>query len=291
MESYHTPVLLNEIIEYLNVQKGSWYVDATLGGGGHIKAILEHGGKVLGIDVDEDALSYVKRHFKKYLDNKSLVLVKGNFANIDTLIKEYCPESPMGIIYDLGVSSHQLSTEDRGFSFNSDGFLDMRMDQGMAVTAKDVINGFSKKELEKVFRGYGEERFAGKIADLIVKRRANKTISTCGELSRLVAEAKKGGRYEKINPATKVFQALRIAVNSELENLKVSLPRALRAINSKGRVVIVSFHSLEDRIVKDFGKKTEGLLVITKKPIRASISEVSNNPKSRSACLRVFEKL
>ena len=189
------------------------------------------------------------------------------------------------------MSFHQLEESTRGFSFNSENTLDMRMDRNSAVTAKKLVNGLSERELKLLFEKYGEESYAGKIAKEIVKVRGFKEIETCRGLSELVKAVKGGRQFGKTHPATKVFQALRIAVNDELEVLERTLPRAFRVLAPKGRILVISFHSLEDRIVKNFGKKTGALRIITKKPVAPSFLELSLNPRARSAKLRVFEKI
>lgn len=288
MSSYHTSALLKECIEFLDVKKGHWYIDATLGGGGHTEGILRKGGNVVGIDTDEDSIRFVEEHFKNYVGEGRLILVNRNFSDIEEIAEEFCPSAPEGVLFDLGVSSHQLDSVSRGFSFDSANKLDMRMDKSLAVTAKDLVNGLSKKELEQLFREYGEEIYAGKIAQSIVNSRKVREISTCKELSRIVSFAKSG--RGKVHPATKVFQALRVAVNDELQVLSTALPRAFRVLAPKGRILVISFHSLEDRIVKNFGNKTMGLEVLTKSPIIPSDSELLSNIRIRSAKLRVFEK-
>lgn len=290
MNDYHNPALLKEVIKFLNVEKDSWYVDATLGGGGHTEEILKCGGKVLGIDVDEDSIEFVKAHLKKYVSEKRLFLCNRNFLDIEEVVKKFCPKDPLGILFDLGVSTHQLKTEERGFSFNSESDLDMRMGKNLAVKAKDLINGLSKRELEFIFLKYGEESYAKKIAQTIVSKRKVSEIKTGKELAEIV-EGVKGKENFGEHAATKVFQALRIVINEELDNFEKALPRAFRVLAPKGRILVISFHSLEDRIAKDFGKRTHGLRILTKVPITASSTELSQNRQVRSAKMRVFEKV
>ncbi|MBU1017264.1 MAG: 16S rRNA (cytosine(1402)-N(4))-methyltransferase RsmH [Patescibacteria group bacterium] len=291
MSNYHTPALLKECIEFLNIKKGCWYIDATLGGGGHTKEILLRGGKVVGVDADIEAINFVCEHLKKYVGEGRLHLVNRNFSKIESIAREICPKKPLGILFDLGTSSYQLKDDSRGFSFNSKENLDMRMDKNLAVTAKDLINGLPKRELALLFAKYGEETYANKIAQVIVTARKFKEIRTGEDLAEVVASIKGRKRVGETHPATKVFQALRIAVNDELEILRETLPRAFRVLAPKGRMLVISFHSLEDRIVKEFGKNAGDLRVITKKPITPSALEVSQNIKARGAKLRVFEKV
>ena len=290
MSDYHTSVLLQETINQLQIKPGAKYIDGTLGGGGHTTEILKLGGKVLGIDVDDEALAYVQN---KAGNDEDLVVVKGNFKDIETLAKENGFDQVAGILLDLGISGHHVDTAERGFSFMKAGPLDMRMDHTLQVTAADLVNGLTRQELIDLFTRYGEEPFAKSIANHIVEERKVKRIETTTELSDIVRKAvpfsKKG-----INPATKVFQALRIAVNDELNSLITALPRAVSLLESGGRLAVITFHSLEDRIVKrtfiEFEEKGFGT-IITKKPIVPSEEEITTNSRSRSSKLRVFEKI
>lgn len=292
MSTYHISVLKQEVIAGLEVQNNKKYVDATLGGAGHTEEILKHGGKVLGIDQDNDALSYVAKELKDAIDSGRLVICKGNFNNLKTIAKEYGFTEVAGILFDLGVSSHQFDDPTRGFSFQYDSPLDMRMDTSLSVSAADLVNGLTKSELAELFVRYGEEKFAHRIAHNIEKARKKQKIVTTGELADIVARSYpiKGRNH----PATKVFQALRIAVNDELHALSFALPQAIELLEEKGRLVVITFHSLEDRIVKnsfiEFEKKGQGK-IITQKPIQPSEEEINNNWKSRSAKMRIFEKL
>ena len=289
MNSYHTSVLLQETIEGLNVTAGKRYIDGTLGGGGHTAEILKRGGKVLGIDVDEDALDFVKNK----IQSENLVLAKGNFKDIDRIAKKNGFESVSGILLDIGVSGHHVDTAERGFSFQREGPLDMRMDKDLQVSAGDLINVLTKNELFELFTKLGEEPFARSIVASILNARKIKRIETTIELSDIIRKAvpfsKKG-----INPATKVFQALRIAVNDELNSLIEALPKAVSLLEGGGRLTVISFHSLEDRIVKrtflEFAEKGKGR-VVTKKPLIPSDVEIAANSRSRSSKLRVFEKI
>ena len=289
MNNYHTSVLLQETIDYLNISKGREYIDATLGGGGHTIEILRHGGRVLGIDVDQDALDYVS---EKLQGEKDLVLAKGNFKDIATIAKENGFTQVAGILFDLGVSSHHFDVPERGFSVQSEGPLDMRMDMDLTVKAGDLVNILTKGELYELFTKLGEERFAHTISNSIVRARKIKRIETTSELVSIISRSvpKKQG---EIHPATRVFQALRIAVNDELNSIREAMPIAVKLLETKGRLAVISFHSLEDRIIKnmfkEFAEKEFGT-IITKKPVVPSLEEIESNKRSRSSKLRVFEK-
>lgn len=293
MNNYHTSVLLQEVLSYLSIQPNEWYIDGTLGGGGHSFEILRLGGNVLGIDVDEDALRHVteKQESEKSELKGKLVLAQGNFQDLDLIAKEHGISSVSGILLDLGVSSYQLEQPEKGFSF-AEGPLDMRMDRTLTVKAADLVNGLTEKELTELFTRLGEERFAKSLARTIVDYRKEKPIETTKELADLIMK-KVPYRQEGIHPATRVFQALRIAVNDELNVVREVLPKAVTLLKSGGQIAVISFHSLEDRIVKhaflDFEEQGLGT-VITKKPVVAGEEEVLQNRRSRSAKLRVFEK-
>ncbi len=293
MNNFHTPVLLSEVIENLNIGKDKKYIDATLGGGGHTEQILKLGGEVLAIDVDQEAIDYVQEKVKNW---ERLTLARGNFRDIDKIAhsKNFGPPAGgvAGIIFDLGVSSHQLDTPVRGFSFQKEGPLDMRMDQDLRITAKDMIKILTKGELYELFNKLGEESNARFISKAIVSARKMKPIETTKDL----VQALEGIPYKnpsKIHSATKIFQALRIAVNDELNSLKEALPKALELLDKNGRMMVISFHSLEDRIVKnmflDFASKGIGE-ILTRKPILSSLEEIERNRRSRSAKLRIFVK-
>lgn len=293
MEGYHRSVLLREAIEALMATclpagRDAWYLDCTLGDGGHSIEIIRRGGKVVGLDVDPQALERVQKRFRdEGISEDRFKLILGNFRDIKNLIKTGTKFA--GVLFDLGVSSLQLETPERGFSFAKTGPLDMRMDPSLQVRAKDLLQVLSRKELYELFKNLGEEKYSRTLADALVGARE---IVITTELARLV-ENVAGGRNKRIHPATLVFQALRIAVNDELGALSEVLPQALEAINKNGRIVVISFHSLEDRIVKNLFKvwKYEGVgRVLTKKPIIPSKAEVNVNPRSRSAKMRVFQK-
>ena len=305
MNNFHTPVLLKEVIDFLRVKKGSMYIDATLGGGGQSEKILELGGVVLGIDVDEDAISFVKsqkstlrlRSGQEIKNRNNLTFALGNFKNIDKIARLKGFNKVSGILFDLGVSSYQLENPERGFSFQKKGPLDMRMDKSLSVKAADLLNILTKGEIYELFSKLGEERFAWAISNSIVRARGIKPIKTTEDLVSVIQESlgKKGrtSAFERSKVAKKIFQSLRIAVNDELNNLKEALPKAYTLLDSRGRLAVISFHSLEDRIVKnyfkEFEKKNMGK-IITKKPIKPSIYETVENRRSKSAKLRVFEK-
>lgn len=284
---YHEPVLLQTVLGLLDPKPGELFIDATIGGGGHTEAILKKGARVLGIDRDPDAIKFLEA---KNLDNLTLAL--GNFANIEKIAKEKGFGKVSGIIFDLGVSSHQLDDATRGFSFKHDGPLDMRMDPSTTVRSKDIINNFPERRLDEIFKTFGQEKFSRAIANAIGITRKVEEIETTGKLASIVREvyAKRHVRG-KIDPATRTFQALRIVVNSELLNLEESLPQTEDLVNSGGRLAVISFHSLEDKIVKRFFKQSGAFRVLTPKPIGPQEKEVLKNPRSRSAKLRAAEKI
>jgi len=297
---FHRPVLLKEVIENLKIKKNGKYIDGTVGGAGHSEAILKLGGNILGIDYDPEALNYAREHLSaacpfpdesRELD-ASWRLVRGNFKNLGKIAKENNFQPVDGILLDLGVSSHQLETPERGFSFNSDESLDMRMDPELKVTAQDLINVLNKGELEKLFQKFAQEKRSRQLAEAIVDARSVSPIKTGRQLAEIILKVKY--KTGKINPATQIFQALRIAVNDEINNLKEVLPEALKILKPGGRLAIISFHSGEDRIVKQFfrDQAEKGLIKkIFKKPLSPSFEEVKANPRSRSAKLRVAEKV
>ncbi|HDK27300.1 MAG TPA: 16S rRNA (cytosine(1402)-N(4))-methyltransferase RsmH [Candidatus Atribacteria bacterium] len=304
MDSFHIPVLLKEVLHYLIPKKGGGvYIDCTLGGGGHSKAILERiypDGLLIGIDRDIEAIKAARKELSNFLDRA--ILIRDNFKNLEEILSNLKIKVIAGVLFDLGVSSHQLRERERGFSFREDGHLDMRMDPTQKFNASTLINNYTEEELVRIFGKYGEERFSKRIARLIVLERQKNPITTTKQLADLVIralpKAKKRGRW-RIHPATRVFQAIRIEVNQELDLLEKSLNQVIKVLEDKGRICVISYHSLEDRIVKNVFKKAErekvakenyGLKIITKKPIRASQEEIKRNPKARSAKLRVAEK-
>jgi len=283
----HKPILIKEVLEFLQVKKGGRYIDGTLGEGGHAKEIIQAGGDVLGIEQDPKILTQARNN----LGNEAL-LVEGNFRRIDEIARENKFTEVSGILLDLGISSWHLEESGRGFTFQKEEPLDMRADPNLAVTAADLLNGLTKHELERLIRQFGEEERAGELARALVRARTLRPLRTTGDLLKVVSEVKGRGGREKLHPATKIFQALRIAVNDELENLRSVLPRAFGILGKGGTLVVISFHSLEDREVKRFfaqmGKDGEGE-ILTPKPIQPSSQEVSQNQRSRSARLRAFK--
>lgn len=291
MKTYrHIPVLAEEVVTILRPRSGDVFVDATVGLGGHAKLLLERlgkQGKLIGIDQDEQALGSASHNLRKY--QKQLVLVCGNFADIDRLVKDTGHSRVSGILFDLGVSSLQLEDSARGFSFNKSDKLDMRMSASATLTAEEVVNSYPRDELARIFREYGQEPRAWAIAKRITEARKAKRITTVAQLVELI-----GGGRGRIHPATKVFQALRIEVNGELEALEQALPKAFKLLGAGGRLAVISFHSLEDRIVKNFFKslKTGGSgRLLTKKAVTPSWEERSGNPRARSAKLRAVEHI
>jgi len=292
MDEFHKPVLLKETLTYLNVRRNKKYIDATVGGGGHAVEIVKRGGILLGLDVEPDAVGAVKTRLERArldFDSRSEAR-RGNFRDIEKIAKENDFYPVAGILYDLGLSNYQLEQSGRGFSFQKNEPLDMRADPDLEVTAADLVNGLSESELVKLFEKYGEEKYARAVAGAIIRSRWDGPIRTSTELADIVEQVVREPR--KTHPATKVFQALRIAVNDELNNLQSSLPQAFGLLEPKGRLVVISFHSLEDRIAKNFFKEMEakGGKILTKKPITPTEEEVERNPRARSAKLRAVEK-
>lgn len=302
-EDYHLPALLKETIDFLKVKPEGKYIDATLGGGGHSQEIVGNGGKLLAIDTDPEAVEYAKKRLDEIVcrltkEGKKVftpIIVLANFSRIDEVASKEGFFQVDGILFDLGVSSHQLESDWRGFSFNQGGILDMRMNPDLAVTAKDLVNGLNQGELEQLFSRLGEEKLAKKYAKAICETRKNKQITTCDELAGIIlANSPPRGRFDRTHPATRVFQALRIAVNDELNSIKEALPKAVNLLKSGGRIAVLSFHSLEDRIAKEFfNEQSEKniIKIITDKPIEPSLEESQKNPRARSAKLRVAEKI
>lgn len=289
----HIPVLAKETIEYLAPSAWDNIIDATLGYGGHAKLILEKispNGKLLAIDQDEAALDEAQENLKKYA--AQIQFERANFIELGLLIRRWPVEHIDGILIDLGASTPQL-TGDRGFSFRIDSPLDMRMNpQAQRLTAADILNKYAEREIFKILAELGEERYARPIAHKIVEARS-KPISSTGELVEIIKQATPPSYRFNRNThfATNTFRALRMAVNDELENLKKVLPQAKQVLSPGGRLAVISFHSLEDRIVKNYFRDSEDLEIITSKPVTASDEEIENNPPSRSAKLRVAKKL
>ena len=308
----HVPVLFDECMDGLNIKKDGIYVDCTAGGGGHsfgIVSRLGSQGKVISLDKDDEALATCEARKKDLKDGGEWILVKSDFKDLSDVLSDLNIEKADGILADLGVSSHQIDTPERGFSYGKDGPLDMRMDRSRSLSAAVVVNSYSKEALEKIFRLYGEERYAGRIADGIVRSRSVKPFETTLELADKIGSFIPGkARGEDQHPARRVFQALRIEVNGELDGLEKLLEAGVKALGNGGRFCVISFHSLEDRIVKEAfrryenpctcprefpvcvcGKKPLGR-VLTKKPITASAAEVERNSRAHCCKLRVFER-
>lgn len=311
MEFRHVSVLLNETIDSLNIKPDGIYVDGTLGGGGHSLEIckrLGEDGRLIGIDQDEDAIEAATQRLKDYKDK--ITIVHSNYNNIKSVLNNLGISKVDGIVLDLGVSSYQLDNPERGFTYREDVPLDMRMDKDSSITARDIVNDYSEMELFRVIKDYGEEQFAKNIAKHIVKARQEKPIETTGELNDIIKAAIPAKMREHGgHPSKKTYQAIRIELNHELEVLENSLDTMIELLNPKGRLAIITFHSLEDRIVKnifrknmnpctcppDFpvcvcGKKPTGKTV-TRKPIVPGDEELADNKRAKSSKLRVFERI
>lgn len=306
---YHKPVLLKEVIDWLCVKKDGVYVDGTVGGAGHAFEILKAtDGFLVGIDCDDEALQAAEVRLAEFGSRK--VLVKANFAELGSVLERLQIKKVDGVLLDLGVSSHQLDQAERGFSFNQQAPLDMRMDRSSKLSAYDIVNSFAQKDLEKIIRTFGEEKMAARIAKAISQKRRLSPLSTTAELAAVIASAMPPNlRWQKIHPATRTFQAIRIAVNNELECIKPAIDSAANVLNSGGRIAVISFHSLEDRIVKNEFRALTGactcpkdvpvcichheprLRVLTKRALAPTNREIEDNPRSRSAKLRVAERI
>ncbi len=294
MEVIHKPVLLKESVKLLTENEGRIYVDCTLGLGGHAKEILKQRKDIflIGIDKDDEVIQIAKENLKEF--EGRFVIYKADFKDFDLVLEEECIDKVDGFLFDLGTSMLQLKSE-RGFSFQIDAPLDMRMDTEQTLTAYKVVNQYSERELARIIKEYGEEKFAKRIARAIVQRRKKKPIETTGELVEVILSAvPEPYKHGRIHPATRTFQAIRIEVNKELESLKEALYKTPDFLNPEARLVVISFHSLEDRIVKHFmkEKEREGIFrILTKKPITPSEEEIKENPASRSAKLRAAERV
>ncbi len=288
MDIIHVPVMLKEVLEALMVKESGVYVDGTVGLGGHAEGILSSGCTLIGIDRDKEALEMSEKRLKKC----NVFFAKDNFSNMEAVVKGLGYKSVDGILLDLGVSSLHLKEEGRGFSFLKDEPLDMRMDQQQRVTAGMIVNDYPEKDLANLLWKYGDEKFSRKIARAVVNARGKRTIKTCRELSQIIE--KTVGRRGRIHPSTKTFQALRIEVNKELTELSMALNAGINILKSGGRFCVLSYHSLEDRIVKHSfkGLAHEGLTaIVTKKPLVPKREELESNPSSRSAKFRAAERL
>lgn len=310
IEFNHVSVLLNECIENLNIKPDGIYVDGTMGGAGHSLEIvkkLSEKGMLIGIDRDEEALAVAKERLKEFNNVK---YVHDNHDNIDEIIKNLNIKGVDGILLDLGVSSYQIDEKTRGFTYMDDGPLDMRMDKSQKLTAEYIVNNYKEQDLARIIFEYGEEKFSRKIARNICEYRKNKKIETTGELVKIIEKSIPGKFREKnSHPAKRTFQAIRIEVNNEIEPLYNTIKNSITALNTKGRLCVITFHSLEDRMVKKAYVDAEGKCIcpkdlpycvcgnvslgkiITKKPILPTEKEMQENSRSRSAKLRVFEKI
>lgn len=307
----HIPVMMGECIQNLGLSAGKSVVDATLGGGGHAGEILKRilpGGKLIGVDKDEEAIQRCKKKFEG--NDQNILYLHCDFKDLPGMLAENGIQKVDGILIDLGVSSFQLEDAERGFSYNQEARLDMRMDQSAQLTAYDVVNGYSKNDLIKVIRNYGEEKWASRIADFIERRRNEKMIETTAELTEIIKNAiPAAARRNGPHPSKRTFQAIRIEVNGELAGLERAVYEFSELLKPTGRLCVITFHSLEDRIVKQAMKKLfnpcecppsapvctcgkkRTVEIITRKPIMPSEDEIANNARARSAKLRVIEKL
>lgn len=311
MPEFHRPVLLDEVVSLLDLQPGKKVVDCTLGGGGHAKAILSRiipGGQFVGIDRDSDAIEHARKQLSQF--EGSFSLVRGDFSDIGRILGDLGIVPVDGILFDLGVSSHQLDTPERGFSFSSPAPLDMRMDLSQPQTAADLVNTLSERELAQLIYVHSDERWAARIAKFIVESRQKAPVTTTAELADVVSRAIPARFHPpKTHPATRTFQAIRVALNSEMEALDNGLQAAVDALKDGGRVAVISYHSLEDRKVKQFFAAQSSrcqcpprmpecvcgarqiLKILTKKPVIPTPEEIGANPRARSAKLRVAEKV
>lgn len=313
MEFHHLPVLLNECLDGLNIRPDGTYLDCTLGGAGHSSEIFLrlHGGRLIGIDRDADAIEAASARMAALNGDAEFTAIRGNFHDAPALLAEIGVRRVDGILADLGVSSHQLDVRERGFSYHDDAPLDMRMDTSQALSAREIVNTWSEDDLTRILRDYGEENWSRQIARVICDRRRNQPVETTGDLVSIIDAAipKKFRSKDGSHPARRTFQALRIAVNDELDPLDKAIEDLVNLLNPAGRICIITFHSLEDRIVKNTfrrlnnpctcpkefpvcmcGKKPV-IELICRKPITASAQELSENPRARSASLRIAEKI
>lgn len=310
MKFSHVPVLKDECMECLHVKEGGIYIDGTLGGGGHsfyILSKLNNTGRLIAIDKDMEAIQAAKEKLKGF---SNVIYVNDKHENIKEILNKLNIEEADAVLLDLGVSSYQLDNEDRGFSYTKNAALDMRMDKTSKLTAKDVVNKYSEEELINIFFKYSEEKYSKYIAKNIIIKRQEKEIETTYELVEIIKESMpRRALVEKQHPAKRIFQAIRIEVNGELTNLENTIIDSVNMLKKGGRILVITFHSLEDRIVKRTFEKLEGRCtcpsdfpkcicnyisfgrIITKKPIEANIKELENNSRARSAKLRVFERI
>jgi 16S rRNA (cytosine1402-N4)-methyltransferase len=311
IKPFHIPALLKETIELLDPKPGKTHIDATLGGGGHSEEILKRLNgkcKLIGIDQDSEAIEESRKKLSKY--GESVILVKDNFVNIKEILKKLNIEKVNGILFDLGISSHQIDKAERGFSLRSDGPLDMRMDKSGGMTAANIVASYSKEDLAGIIKEFGEERSARRIAKSIVERRDEKPIKTTRELAETIEKTLAGiPPQRKLDSVTRTFQALRIAVNDELSKLSRALRDSIDILDEGGRLIVISYHSLEDRIAKTIFKDEASdcicpprnpvctcshrkrVVILTKKPVTPDEAEVKSNPRARSAKLRAIERI
>ncbi|KKP57368.1 MAG: Ribosomal RNA small subunit methyltransferase H [Candidatus Moranbacteria bacterium GW2011_GWF1_34_10] len=312
----HKSVLLKEVLEGLNLKDGMLAIDATLGGGGHSLEILKRilpNGKLIAIDRDSEALERFKNKIKKEnlnIKEENLILVKDNFGNLESILESLKIEKVDAIMADFGLSSDQLEDKERGFSFNSETQLDMRMNKSQELTARDIVNKYSREDLNRIIRDLGEEKLASRVAQKIIEAREVKEINNTDELVKIISQAiPEKYKHRKIHWATKTFQAIRMEVNQELESIEKFTSAAIGKLNKGGRLAVISFHSGEDRIVKNIFKEAQvncicpiefpicqctkraTIKIITKKPITALAEELKENPRARSAKLRIIEKI
>ncbi len=305
----HEPVMLKEVIDWLCISKNGIYVDGTVGGAGHAYEILKAtNGFLIGIDCDDEALRAAEKRLAEFGSRK--VLVKANFAELGSVLENLQIKKVDGVLLDMGVSSHQLDRAERGFSFNQLAPLDMRMDRSLKLSAYDIVNSFAQKDLERIIRTFGEEKMASRVARAISQKRRSSPLETTVELAAVIASAMPAKfRWQRIHPATRTFQAIRIAVNNELDSIKPAIDSAASVLNRGGRIAVISFHSLEDRIVKNEFRALQGacscpkdvpictckreaiLKVLTKKALIPAAAETEANPRSRSAKLRVAQRV
>lgn len=290
----HTPVMAKEVLEFLDPKPGRVMVDATIGGGGHARGILQRirpNGQLIGIDQDQQAIEHTREGLKEFSD--SLFLVNDNFKNLAAILEKLGVKKIDGILFDLGVSSMQLDSSDRGFSIKHDAPLDMRMDKRNRISAFELVNNLPLEEISRILKVYGDERFHARIARAIVEQRKRNPISTTGELAELVVRAQPPHRFHRIHPATRTFQAFRIAVNNELDAFEGALKASAGFLNPGARICVLTYHSLEDRIAKYVFRSLEREGVVSrcvKKPLRPAKLELAQNPRARSAKLRVAQK-
>ncbi len=296
-ESFHKSVLKNESLEALNIVPGESYLDCTFGAGGHSSGIIDFGGRVVALEIDKEAIERGVEKFKLskkdgvwLTPSSNLKIINQNFKDLTEAAELSRVKEFSGILFDLGVSSLMFDKAEKGFSFSKDGPLDMRMDQDLSVTAADLVNGLSERELDELFTKLGEVSRSRLYARAIVRSRVNEKIESTAQLARIIHSVS-GPRKGETDSATEVFMALRLAVNDELNNLKEALPKAVSLLKKGGRLVVISFHSLEDRIVKEFFRDEADLLVITDKPVTVSEAELASNRRARSAKMRVAEKV